>query len=370
MVMMVMMVMMMMMMIVNVLVQDEEEADMYEVPPCERPVIKVPPKPMELDFIYLGRSAEASRSAPETSCPAPQTTGPTPETECSAAETPETSCPPPETSPFTTDKTDPTHAACRRRTHQAHQTDSDGQSFAPEVDRKEKPGKKGALKKMPPPPIHATPLPAAPQQVEEDVYIDPNEEQGDSDDVYLQPTAACPPPSRGPMRLPPPLSPAVAPPVPMSMMKPPVPRALSNSLLPSVSEMKAAPDGKRTMFSPPSAVKPSYLASNKDSQSRPLSPPMDDKWFAGDCKRKRAEELLLRINKDGAFLVRRSSSQDPRQPYTLAVLYSQKVYNIPIRFSFSSLQDIILHHKNNQLLLIDSMSQAMHKTYLVHPARP
>lgn len=35
---------------------------------------------------------------------------------------------------------------------------------------------------------------------------------------------------------------------------------------------------------------------------------------------------------DGAFLIRHSSNQSPRQPYTLAVLYQQKVYNIPIRF--------------------------------------
>lgn len=35
---------------------------------------------------------------------------------------------------------------------------------------------------------------------------------------------------------------------------------------------------------------------------------------------------------DGAFLVRHSSARDPRQPFTLAVLFQQKVYNIPIRF--------------------------------------
>lgn len=35
---------------------------------------------------------------------------------------------------------------------------------------------------------------------------------------------------------------------------------------------------------------------------------------------------------DGAFLIRHSSAQSTRQPYTLAVLYQQKVYNIPIRF--------------------------------------
>uniref|UniRef100_A0A4W5R7B9 SH2 domain-containing protein n=1 Tax=Hucho hucho TaxID=62062 RepID=A0A4W5R7B9_9TELE len=58
----------------------------------------------------------------------------------------------------------------------------------------------------------------------------------------------------------------------------------------------------------------------------------EKEWFAGNCNRKTAEDLLLQINKDGAFLIRRSSAQNARQPYTLAVLYRQKVYNIPIRF--------------------------------------
>ncbi|KAM6965462.1 lymphocyte cytosolic protein 2 [Aplochiton taeniatus] len=119
-----------------------------------------------------------------------------------------------------------------------------------------------------------------------------------------------------------------------------------------------------------------------------MTPKQDKEWFAGDCNRKTAEDLLLRINKDGAFLIRHSSAQNTRQPYTLAVLYRAKVYNIPIRFLdetqgyalgkegkkseelFSSLQKIISHHKNNQLLLIDSKSQAKHTTYLTHPARP
>lgn len=87
----------------------------------------------------------------------------------------------------------------------------------------------------------------------------------------------------------------------------------------------------------------------------------DKEWFAGECNRKIAEDLLLRINKvnrhflfvpfssvcfaqillnssifslsqDGAFLIRHSSAQNTRQPFTLAVLYQQKVYNIPVRF--------------------------------------
>uniref|UniRef100_A0A665X6E9 SH2 domain-containing protein n=1 Tax=Echeneis naucrates TaxID=173247 RepID=A0A665X6E9_ECHNA len=111
-------------------------------------------------------------------------------------------------------------------------------------------------------------------------------------------------------------------------------------------------------------------------------------WFAGECNRKTAEELLQRVNKDGAFLIRHSSAQNSRQPYTLAVLYQQKVYNIPIRFLeetqgyalgkegkkneeiFTSLDEMISHHRNNQLLLIDSKSNAKHTAYLTHPARP
>ncbi|XP_059910379.1 SH2 domain-containing protein 6 isoform X1 [Gadus macrocephalus] len=274
-------------------------------------------------------------------------------------------------------------------------------SNPPEVDRQEKPGKSrpSALNKFPPPPFARPPLPGPAPDTEEDVYVDPNEEQGDSDGVYLKPTPALPLPSPAPMRLPPTM---VAP--PGGLMKPPVPRTTNNSLTTSVTEMKPAPDGKRPMLA---------LPPQKDSKPRIPSPPTvdqipgvfpkasstgmkstkatgneDNEWFTAVSTRKYAEDLLLRINKDGAFLIRPSSSQDPRQPYTLAVLYREKVYNIPIRFvvemqgyalgkvgkdfedTFPSLQDIIAHHKKNQLVLIDSMSQAMHKTYLVHPARP
>uniref|UniRef100_H3C518 SH2 domain-containing protein n=1 Tax=Tetraodon nigroviridis TaxID=99883 RepID=H3C518_TETNG len=111
-------------------------------------------------------------------------------------------------------------------------------------------------------------------------------------------------------------------------------------------------------------------------------------WFAGDCNRKTAEALLLRVNKDGAFLIRHSSAQSSRQPYTLAVLFEEKVYNIPIRYMqelrgfalgkegktneeiFSTLDEMISYHQQNQLLLIDSRSQAKRSAYLTHPARP
>uniref|UniRef100_A0A3Q1EJ88 B-cell linker protein-like n=1 Tax=Acanthochromis polyacanthus TaxID=80966 RepID=A0A3Q1EJ88_9TELE len=239
--------------------------------------------------------------------------------------------------------------------------------------------------------------------------------QEDSDDLYLEPSAACPPAPRGPMRMP--LSPKI-PLVPASipMMKPPVPRAKSNSVLPSLNEIKTVPpvEERRATFPtklppPTPSVKPPLPAILKEAKPSPQKPPMtepkpvasfggmrptkqygneDKEWFAGDCSRKPAEELLMRINKDGAFLIRHSSAQSTRQPFTLAVLYQQKVYNIPIRYLedthsyalgkegkkneeiFTSLDEMISYHKNNQLLLIDSKSQAKHTVHLTHPVRP
>ncbi|XP_059820783.1 B-cell linker protein-like [Hypanus sabinus] len=54
-------------------------------------------------------------------------------------------------------------------------------------------------------------------------------------------------------------------------------------------------------------------------------------WFANMCDRKTAEAALFENGKDGAFLVRPSSRESKNQPYTLAVLYQRKVFNIPIR---------------------------------------
>ncbi|KAK1893042.1 B-cell linker protein [Dissostichus eleginoides] len=262
---------------------------------------------------------------------------------------------------------------------------------APEVDRNDKPGRKN---KGPPP-----------DPIDEDVYLDPNEEQDDNEELYLEPTAA-----RGPMRMPP--SPMTAlMPSPIPMRKPPVPRAHSNPLLPSSNDSIEARRGTfpTKLPLPPTSVKPPLLAHLKEGKPSLLNALMPDtkpvvssggmraskqsgnedkEWFAGDCNRKKAEELLLRVNKDGAFLIRHSSAQSSRQPYTLAVLYQQKVYNVPIRFMgetqgyalgkegkkneeiFNSLDEMISHHKNNQLLLIDSKSQAKQTTYLTHAERP
>ncbi|KAM4616166.1 lymphocyte cytosolic protein 2 isoform 2-T2 [Polymixia lowei] len=369
---------------------DEEDGDMYEAPPCERPAVKVPPRQVE-ENVYLERSSNPvvpqRQAAPP---PRPNKVAPMGKVL----------------------KQPPQHEG------EEFYVDTNGKK-PPEIDRKEKPGKKAAHKKMAPPPTRSistpAPFPAPAPQFEEDVYLDPNEEQGDNDELYLEPTA-CPPPSRGSgmMPLPPKTS---AMPSQMTMMKPPVPRAKSSLLLPSFNELKTVPppsDVRRSTFPanfppPTPSIKPLLPASLKEAKPSPPPPPIvdakptvsstgtkttkqagneDREWFAGDCKRKTAEDLLLRVNRDGAFLIRHSSAQNARQPYTLAVLYRQKVYNIPIRFLeetqgyalgkegkkneeiFSSLQEMISHHKKNQLLLIDSKSQAKHTTYLTHPARP
>ncbi|KAG7221414.1 hypothetical protein INR49_017290 [Caranx melampygus] len=223
---------------------DDEEGDMYEAPPCERPAVKVPPRQVE-ENVYL----------------------------------------------------------------------------APEIDRTEKPGRN---KMMPPPPVRSPPASVPAPNTEEDVYLDPNEEQEDNDD-----------------------------------------NDNDDLLCPSPTWADAANEAD---------------ASISHTHSK--------EWFAGDCNRKTAEDLLERVNKDGAFLIRHSSTQTSRQPYTLVVFYQQKVYNIPIRFLeetqgyalgkegkkneeiFTSLDEIISHHRNNQLLLIDSKSHAKHTTYLTKAARP
>uniref|UniRef100_A0A3Q1I455 SH2 domain-containing protein n=1 Tax=Anabas testudineus TaxID=64144 RepID=A0A3Q1I455_ANATE len=110
-------------------------------------------------------------------------------------------------------------------------------------------------------------------------------------------------------------------------------------------------------------------------------------WYASSCDRKTADDVLFHINKDGAFMVRKSSGQDAQQPYTLVVFYKGRVYNIPIRFVpttqqyalgrqkrgeeyFSSVSQIIENHQKNPLVLIDTQSNTKDATKLCHPVKP
>ncbi|XP_020508924.2 B-cell linker protein isoform X1 [Labrus bergylta] len=110
-------------------------------------------------------------------------------------------------------------------------------------------------------------------------------------------------------------------------------------------------------------------------------------WYDNTCDRKTADDVLLRSNKDGAFMVRKSSGQDALQPYTLVVFYNSRVYNIPIRFMsatqqyalgrekkgeeyFRSVAHIIENHQRNPLVLIDSQNNSKDATKLCHPVKP
>ncbi|XP_051960345.1 lymphocyte cytosolic protein 2a [Xyrauchen texanus] len=113
---------------------------------------------------------------------------------------------------------------------------------------------------------------------------------------------------------------------------------------------------------------------------------MDPAWYMGQITRGEAENCLRRVNRDGAFLVRDSSNHSTNQPYTLVVLYQEKVYNIQIRRqrdgfmlgtglkgseNFERVADIISQHRHMPLLLIDAknrVSSQQNQCALIYPA--
>ncbi|XP_016134219.1 lymphocyte cytosolic protein 2-like [Sinocyclocheilus grahami] len=113
---------------------------------------------------------------------------------------------------------------------------------------------------------------------------------------------------------------------------------------------------------------------------------MDPAWYVGQVTRGEAESCLRRVNRDGTFLVRDSSNQSSNQPYTLVVLYQDKVYNIQIRRNpdgfmlgtglkssetFKQVSDIISQHKHMPLLLINAKSREasqQNQCALIYPA--
>ncbi|TWW60097.1 B-cell linker protein [Takifugu flavidus] len=342
----------------------QEDGDTYEAPPCQRAAVKVPQRQLA-DNVYLERSV-AKPAVPQRQAPPPPTSGRFVKSHQQAED------------PF---------------------NDPNGRK-PPAIDRNEKPGKKRLLL----PPVQSLP----PPPVEEDVYLDPNEEQTipflfltislqscssqANDDPSISTDTL-----RGACRthhstlpslnveksaemrratlaatLPPPPAPSVRPPPPVNMEAKVREERLESSPIP-VADTRTA-------------VLPSGVRTTKQSGTEMSC--QGKEWFAGDCNRKTAEALLLRVKKDGAFLIRHSSAQSSRQPYTLAVLYENKVYNIPIRFLeelrgyalgkegktneeiFCTLDEMISHHQQNRLLLINSQSQAKHTTFLTHPACP
>ncbi|XP_023275126.1 lymphocyte cytosolic protein 2-like [Seriola lalandi dorsalis] len=113
---------------------------------------------------------------------------------------------------------------------------------------------------------------------------------------------------------------------------------------------------------------------------------LDPSWYAGKVTRHQAEVNLREMNKDGAFVVRDSTTGSAEHPYTLMLLKQGKVYNIQIRNhmdsyslgtglhntkSFPGVKEMITHHTHTPLLLIDATDQnyeAQSQCCLLHPA--
>ncbi|KPP72813.1 B-cell linker protein-like [Scleropages formosus] len=199
------------------------------------------------------------------------------------------------------------------------------------------------------------------------------------DNVYIErPPAPHVPSRQAPIPLPSKTAPVA------KAMKPEPNRDLKETYFDPSLKKPPAPEGRRPPFPvkrpPPTPVIKPLLPVSKPSQRGPFTAPSPQL----PCYLTPVMWWL----QDGAFLVRHSSAQSVRQPYTLVVLYQEKVYNIPVRFLeetqsyalgkegkkteeiFGSLQEIISHHMKNPILLIDSKSQAKQTTYLTHPAHP
>ncbi|XP_037829459.1 B-cell linker protein isoform X2 [Kryptolebias marmoratus] len=231
-----------------------------------------------------------------------------------------------------------------------------------------------------------SPLPV-PESTCEDTY-----EICDPDDSLPQKAAAPPPRGTKPF-----LTESPKPPlVPKPDLKP---REFESRSLPAVqTELKLPPKAFSLDFKRPKVPLPQFTLpkpAERGSVAAENGPTAQDKdadvgnkaWFAAACDRRTADDALLRSNKDGAFMVRKSSGHDAQQPYTLVVLYNGRVYNIPIRFIpatqqfalgrekkgeeyFSSVSHIIENHQKNPLVLIDIQSNTKDATKLCHPVKP
>ncbi|KAM4726086.1 LOW QUALITY PROTEIN: lymphocyte cytosolic protein 2a [Anableps anableps] len=126
----------------------------------------------------------------------------------------------------------------------------------------------------------------------------------------------------------------------------------------------------------------SAMAEHRGSMVAPSRPPLppaaaggalDPKWYVGKVSRGQAEGCLKQVQKDGAYLVRDSTRQQPNQPFTLMVFYQDKVFNIQIRQHnqqfqlgtglkaqefFPSVSDIISHYSQSPLVLIDAKNRS------------
>ncbi|CAL8363741.1 unnamed protein product [Lota lota] len=113
---------------------------------------------------------------------------------------------------------------------------------------------------------------------------------------------------------------------------------------------------------------------------------LDPSWYVGKISRSEADHCLRQEHKDGSYLVRDSTNQKSEQPFTLMVLYQDKVYNIQIRMhnqqyllgtgikvheGFPTVRGMISHYSQTPLLLIDAKNRdtaQQKQCFLSYPA--
>ncbi|XP_074687100.1 B-cell linker protein isoform X3 [Strix aluco] len=163
---------------------------------------------------------------------------------------------------------------------------------------------------------------------------------------------------------------------------PPLPSGSQKPLLQKSSILPKVPEAanRSPSTSPHNSISSNSSTADQDAGVHSKA------WYAATCDRKMAEDALYRSNKDGSFLIRKSSGQDSRQPYTLVVFYNRRVYNIPIRFiestrqyalgreksgeeRFDSVAEIVENHQRSSLVLIDSQNNTKDSTKLKHIVR-
>ncbi|XP_062988923.1 B-cell linker protein isoform X2 [Elgaria multicarinata webbii] len=157
---------------------------------------------------------------------------------------------------------------------------------------------------------------------------------------------------------------------------PPIPPGIQKPLPQKPPTLPRSPEpAKRTLGTPRNSIQVGFTTAEQDADVHGKA------WYMASSERKTAEDALYKSNKDGSFLVRKSSGQDSKQPYTLVVLYNRRVYNIPIRFieatrqyalgreksgeeRFNSVAEIIENHQRTSLVLIDSQNNTKDSTKL------
>ncbi|XP_030058347.1 SH2 domain-containing protein 6 [Microcaecilia unicolor] len=218
-------------------------------------------------------------------------------------------------------------------------------------------------------------------RTEDDLYLMPVPDQDESqDDIYLE----CEPVTRAPelnkayhslTSVPGPKP--KPPPPPLKLPKPKLP------FIP-VKHISAVPLNSRSTCQP--GTKPQVVTPENTSEDASV---VNKAWYGGHCTRNAAESALLKVSKDGSYMVRHSSGLgSSKQPYTLVVLYKGYVYNIPIRYVassqsyalgkegkayeelFDSISSIIQHYQDHPLVLIDSQNASKEQTILLCPVQP